>query len=158
LHVGYIGDFDKITFTTPDFVGEGQVILRDGGNHNEVKGVRTGLAMNEDRLWYQAACAVHCEDENGVIYTPGSDFQFVDKVIRWVGNAPNSGTFYTLKYTAYLEWIAYNTPMARFDNARNLAQKVLLRKKHVAFHTGSTADTAAKRKVEQDVLTTRSKI
>jgi len=158
MTIGPIGDFDKITLTYADFVGDGQNIMRGAAQHNENTGKPLGLLPTEDRLWYQPAAAVWCEDDNNVVYTQGSDFTLQDHTIRWVGNQPAKGTFYTLKYTAYLEWIVYNTPLLRMDNNRSLAQRVMLRKKHVAFSTGSRADTPAKRAEEQDRITTRAKI
>jgi hypothetical protein len=158
LHAGRIGDFDRITFTYSEFVGDGQIIMRNAAHSGENKDRRIGVAKNEDRLWYQADCAIWCEDDNHVLYVQNEDFVLEGKVIRWIGKKPNNGVFYTLKYTAFLEWIVYNTPLARIDQTRNLAQRVLIRKKHVAFHTGSFADTPVKRQEEQDRLTTRVKI
>ncbi len=155
LNVGRITDFDKITFTFSESIGDGQVIFRGAAHHNENQGLRIGVAEDEDRLWYQGDEAIWCEDDNGVVYSQGADFILEDKVIRWIGTRPANGVFYTLKYTAFLEWIVYNTPLGRVDNNRSLAQKVIIRKKHVAFSTGSFADTPAKRQEEQERLTTR---
>lgn len=158
LNAGVFTDFDRITFCQPTPISDGQIIMRGAAHHNENQTLEFGVEVNEDRLWYQGACAIWCEDDDGVIYTQGTDFILEKRIIRWVGNQPNKGVFYTLKYTAYLEWIVYNTPLARVDNGRSLAQRVLIRKKHVAFHTGSFAGTPAERVEEQDRLTTRVKI
>jgi hypothetical protein len=155
---GAVGDFDKVTFTTSAFVGEGQVIFRQGAFQNENNSLSMGLARNEDQLWYYADCAIWCEDQNGVVYSQGSDFVFDKKVIRWIGNSPNPGIFYTIKYKAFLEWIAYSTPMARIDVGRTLGQRVILRKKHVAYSTGSSAETPLDRQIEQQAFTTRTKV
>lgn len=158
LNAGPVSDFDRITFTTSSFIGDGQVIMRGAASHNENQSLNIGVEDSEDRLWYMGDCSLWCEDSNGVVYEQGADFILKDKVIQWVGTQPNKGTFYTLKYTAFLEWIVYNTPLDRIDNSRSLAQKVIIRKKHVAFATGSKADTPTKRKEEEDRLTTRVKI
>ncbi len=158
LNIGRIADFDRITFTKSESIGDGQVIMRGAAHHNENQDKNIGVAEDEDRLWYQGDCALWCEDENGVLYTQNEDYVLEDKIIRWIGKQPDKRTFYTLKYTAFLEWIVYNTPLSRVDNARSLGQKVLIRKKHVAFHTGSQADTPVKRQEEQTRLTTRVKI
>lgn len=155
---GFVGDFDKVTFTYADSIGDGQVIMRGAATYGENADRLTHTQRDEDRLWYQAADALWCEDENQVVYTPNVDFVLEDKRITWIGAKPAVGVFYTLKYTAYLEWIVYNTPLLRMDNNRSLLQRVLLRKKHVAFTTGSPADTPAKRKDEQESLTIRAKI
>jgi len=158
LSIGRIGDFDRITFTHSETIGDGQIIFRGAAQYNENQGLRTDLTVAEDRLYYLGDCAIWCEDENGVAYFQNADFVLEDKVIRWIGERPAIGIFYTLKYTAFLEWIVYNTPLERVDVGRSLAQKVVIRKKHVAFATGSFADTPAKRQTEQNSLTTRVKI
>lgn len=160
LNSPILTDFDRVTFTQCSPISDGQVILRGAALHNQNQLIEFGLAPNEDQLWYQGACALWCEDSNGVIYDQNTDFVLADKVIRWVpgGKSPDTGTFYTLKYTAYLEWIVYNTPMSRIDDGRSLAQKVILRKKHVAFFTANEANTPAKRAEEQTRLTTRTKL
>ena len=154
-----VGDFDKITFLKSDFVGDGQVILRNAANIGENKGKNLGVSVTEDRLWYQAECAVWCEDAKGVVYSQGTDFVLEDRMIRWIGNKPNNGAFYTIKYRAYLEWIAYNTPLARRDQGRTLGQKVPIRKKHIAFSSGNiNLDTPSKRQEDQATFTTRVKL
>jgi hypothetical protein len=158
LNIGILADFDKVTLTKSSPVGDGQVIMRGRGTRAENADRSTNLTDDEDRLWYHGDCAIWCEDENQVIYDQGADFVISGRVVRWLDKRPDVGTFYTLKYTAFLEWIVYNTPMARIDNSRSLGQKVVLRKKHVAFSTGSDADTPAKRQEEQNRLTTRVKI
>lgn len=158
LNAGRVSDFDRITFTHSVSVGDGQIIMRGAAQHNENQGLRIGVTVDEDRLYYMGDCAIWCEDATGGVYVQNADFVLEDKVIRWIGERPNKGTFYTLKYTAFLEWIVYNTPFTRIDNNRSLAQKVVLKKKHVAFSTGSFADTPAKRQEEQETFTTRAKI
>lgn len=155
LRVGPLSDFDRVTFLYPDFVGAGQVIKRNAAGLSDLGNWRLDLNPNEDRLYYQAACALWCEDENNVVYQQEADFKLEDKVIKWVGNTPADGVFYTLKYNAYLEWIVYNTPHLRIDRNRSLAQRVLIRKKHVAFSNGSFADTPAKREAEQEAVTSQ---
>jgi len=158
LDIDPLSDFDKITFLHDNTVGEGQVILRNAANLGENATRTTGVSRSEDRLWYQAACSYWCEDENGVVYSQDTDFILKDRLIRWIGNKPADGIFYTLKYSAYLEWIIYNTPLQRIDRDRSLGQRVLIRKKHVALSVGSPADTVEKRIEEQETLTTRVKI
>lgn len=158
FEAGLISDFDKITFLAAVPLHEGQVILRNAANIKENKMLETDLTPDEDRLWYMADCALWCEDYNGVIYEQNVDFVLEDRKIRWMGNRPNDKVLYTLKYIGFPEWIVYNTPMARVDRDRSLAQKVVLQKKHVAFNTGSFNDTPVKRQADQVIFTTRSKI
>lgn len=151
-----IGDFDRITMLNSVPISEGQVIVRGAGDTGYNKVLDTRLVPTEDRLWYLADQAIHCEDSEGVVYTQNVDFELVDKVVRWIGNKPKKGNVYTLKYTAFLEWITYASPFERFDRNRSLAQRVLLRKKHVYLANGSPADTAVKRKQEEDVFTLKT--
>jgi hypothetical protein len=118
-------DFDKITFTWPENVSDGQVIIR-----GESIDTRLGLADNEDFLHYHGAQAIYCEDEYGREYKEGSDFYFKDKKIVWT-NPPEDKTRYTIKYKAYLEWIVYDSPMSRRDRDIDLGFRVVLRKKHL---------------------------
>lgn len=153
-----IHDFDKITFTHAQSVNDGQVILRGAAHLGNNKQLETDLETNEDRLWYLADNTIWCEDENGVLYRQDADFKFVGKKIRWIGNAPKVGVSYSIKYMAYLEWMAFASPMERIDHGTNLAPKVMLRKKHVWFSTGSPAETPAERQEEQTNFTSRVKV
>jgi hypothetical protein len=145
LDAGRISDFDRITMTYPAPVDDGQQIMRNVANLGENQSKNLGMAADEDKMWYQANEAIWCEDENGIRYIQGSDFAFVEKKIKWIGNRPDDGTWYTIKYTAFLSWISYITQQTRFDQARNLAPKVVLKKEHVAFGN-EKASTPAERK------------
>lgn len=153
-----IADFDKITLLVPQNLNEGQVIMRGAAHMEENAQIPTDLATNEDRLWYVADTSVWCEDEDGVVYVQNGDFVFESKKIRWVGSQPAVGKLYTIKYTGYPEWIVYAQPFLRFDRGRSLGRKVLLRKKHVHFNTGSQAATPAERAEEADEFTSGVKI
>lgn len=158
LRAGLITDFDKITICGPSPVNEGQVIRRAGHTFEDNAQYVTDLADNEDRLWYRPACSIWCEDENGVVYTEGSDFDFSAKKIVWGGSQPEPGVLFTVKYTAYLEWVAYSTPFARIDNGRSLGQRALIRKKHVTYTTDSPLDSPSHREQKEVDFTTRTKI
>ncbi len=155
FNVGLISDFDRITMLNAVPISEGQIIIRNVANMGDNQLLKFNLAPTEDRLWYLPEMALHCEDQNGVVYSQGIDFVLADKVIRWIGSKPKNGTAYTLKYTAFLEFIAYSSPFNRFDRNRTLAQKVLLKKKHVLIQKGSLADTPAKRAEEEFVFTSK---
>ena len=53
-------DFDRITFTWPEPLGDGQIIVRGASAERDSK-----LAPNEDLLHYAGAQLIHCEDSNG---------------------------------------------------------------------------------------------
>lgn len=153
-----ISDFDRITFQFPVPLSEGQTIIRNAHNLERNGMLQNVPSSDSDRLWYLPSCAIWCEDIDGVVYTEHADFTLGEKKITWVGNKPADGVVYTLKYQAYLEWIAYNTPLPRIDRNRSLAQRVTLRKKHVFFNDGSSAKTPAERCTEEREFTTQLKI
>lgn len=158
LSADTISDFDKLTLLYPVDVNAGQVIMRGAAGLEENKLFVTDLEADEDRLWYEAVCAIWCEDINGVLYTENMDFKFEDHKIRWIGSAPDVGTLYTIKYEAYLEWVVYAQGMTRIDRCRTLGQQVLLRKKHVAFLTNDANDSVDTRASAELDFTTRTKI
>ncbi len=158
LDAATLYDFDRITFLYPVPVGDGQIIMRNGARLADNGLLPLGLEANEDRLWYEAACVIWCEDENGRIYQQNTDFNVSGKTLTWTGGKPRDGVFYTVKYNAYLEWIIYASPMTRFDRARTLGQRVLLRKVHVAQQNGFDFDTAAKRQQQELEFTTKTTV
>lgn len=153
LREGPIADFDRITFLYPSPTSDGQVIMRNAANLGDNAMLNLGLASNEDRLWYYAACVHWCEDENGVVYSQGIDFNVCEKVLTWVGNRPVDGVNYTVKYDAYIEWICYGSPMTRFDVDRSIGQRVMLRKLHVAAQNDYQFNTVAKREAQATTFT-----
>jgi len=120
-------DFDKITFTWPENVNDGQVIVR--GAEADLQHV--ALQTNEDRLHYKGAKSIHVEDEDGVVYYQDSDFYFEGRKLVWL-NSPTKNKRYSVKYMAYLEWIVFTSPMSRRDKDASLGYRVVLRKKHIA--------------------------
>lgn len=154
----FIGDFDKVTFQFPEPVNEGQVILRGAAGMDENAQIQTDLEDNEDRLWYVAETAIWCEDEEGHVYNQDVDFEFESRKIRWIGNTPDKGSLYTIKYWGIPEWIVYAHPFIRVDRDRSLGSRVLIRKKHVAFLTGNQAATPAEREAEASAFTKETKI
>jgi len=151
-----IGDFDRITFTHPQPLNEGQIIVRGEGTKGDDRSYPLGLQTNEDRLFYQAAKALHCEDEFGKVYKEGVDFELKGRVICWDDSSIPINTRYVLKYEGYLEWIAFVGPFERRDRAEDLGQKVLLRKRHVAVTTQHnlklTAEDKAKLGLDENAI------
>jgi len=142
-----IHEYDRITFTWPQTVDEGQVLVR-GNEYRRFKergGTHT-LEENEDLLFYSAANALHVEDEDGNEYFEDADFVFDGKIIRWLGNKPIIRKRYVVKYEAYFEWIAITPPLERRDKGRNLGPRIFLRKVH-AFKSADdpNQDTAEER-------------
>ncbi len=153
-----LGDFDRITIHHPVPVGSGQTIVRNAANMGVNHMLSTGLTPEQDRLWYIPACITYCMDQEGTTYEQGTDFSVDGKLITWVGNKPADGMIYTVKYLAYLEWIVFTSPFTRFDNARSLGQKVLLRKAHTAFINAHPVDSPIKRADEAMNFSVRTTI
>jgi hypothetical protein len=125
---------DLVTFTWPQPIGDGQVLVRGAAAVNDNQTRKTGLADNEDRLWYSAISSIYCEDEDGHVYSSTADFELNgSKILKWVGSQPLKGRAYTLKYNAYLEWVAFMPPDVRRDQDRDLGTRVAIRKRHVAL-------------------------
>ncbi len=141
-----IGMSDKITATWPQVIDDGIVIIRGAASTGENTNLKNSLAIDEDRLWYEPASAIWCEDDQGNTYTEGSDFTLgPGRIIKWVGNQPALKQAYTFKYNGYFEWIVFANPQERIDrNGDDLGQAVMLRKKHVVSvnsePTGSDSD------------------
>lgn len=117
-----VSEGDKIIFTWPLPYGQGDALVRGTGA--------------SDRLYYAAAQGMACIDEDKVFYYPDADYRFDGKTIVWdwtgkTGKKPATGKRYTVKYMAYLEWLAFVPPVTRISNGADMGEKVLLRKKHV---------------------------
>lgn len=130
-----IGAYDKITALWEQPLDDGHVLIRGAATEYENKNLQTGLKPNQDRLWYEPATAIWCEDDKGVVYSVNGDFVLgPGKIINWVGNRPVVGQRYTIKYTAYFEWIAFQPPQERRDRDNvDLGQLVFLRRRHLAL-------------------------
>jgi len=119
-----VSEGDKITFTWPLPFGQGDPLVR-------------GIVAT-DSLYYEAVRSIYCIDERRTTYKEGIDFKFSGKNIvwSWTGKDPNgtkppAGTRYTIKYLAYLEWIAFVPPVTRISNGSDIGAKVMLRMKHM---------------------------
>lgn len=130
-----IGAWDKLTATWTQPLDDGHVLVRGAGTDSENKGLETYLTDDEDRLWYEPGEPIWCEDEDGIVYAGGADFVLgPGKIIKWIGRRPVARKRYTIKYTAYFEWIAFQPPQERHDRGnRDLGQLVFLRKRHISF-------------------------
>ena len=106
---------------------EGQLVTRGAG-----------LA---DTLWYDIGEVQHCLYIDPIAkdlteYTRDVDFTAEGKVVSWLGdNRPAQGKRYSIKYTAYFEWIVFLPPTLRVERGTNLGQRVVLRKRHIALGT-----------------------
>lgn len=134
-----IGAWDRITKTWPEPLDDGHVLVRGAATAFENKGLQTFLKPNQDRLWYEPAESIWCEDEDGVVYSADADFVLgPGKIITWVGRKPEDAKRYTIKYQAYFEYIVFQPSLERRDRDNvNLGQLVFLRRRHVALINAS---------------------
>jgi len=134
---------DLITFTWSEPISDGQTITRGAAAMGDNQSRKTGLEDDEDRLWYNAESSIYCEDEDGNVYSSGSNFVLNgSKIIKWAGG-PAKGKSYTIKYNAYHEWVVFVPPDIRRDHGRDLGTRVAIRKRHVAMINTSAAASAA---------------
>jgi hypothetical protein len=140
-----VGAFDKLTATWPQPLDDGHVLVRGAGYNIRSEGIQTFLEENEDRLWYEPATSIWCEDEDGVVYHENADFQLgPGRIIRWIGAAPLMGKRFTIKYNAYCEWIVFQPPTDRIDRGgTSLGELLRIRKKHVVHINPSPYAIAA---------------
>ena len=120
----HITEGDKIIFTWPLPYGKGDVLVRGIGNY--------------DTLYYEAVSGIICIDDTKVRYQEDTDYKLDGKKIVWnwtgkpvTGKKPSAGHQYTVKYTAYIEWIAFVPPVERINSGADIGSKVMLRKKHL---------------------------
>lgn len=123
---------DRFTFPWEEPLADGQVIMRGAASINDNSARKIGLEQSEDKLWYCAIRSIYCEDSDGNVYSSGADFVLDgSKIIKWIGASPRLGQSYTIKYTAYPEWIAFMPPDLRQDRGRDLGSRVGLRRRHI---------------------------
>lgn len=131
---GYVvSAFDRITFTWPEVVDDGQTLIRGAAQLNDNAGRKLNLEENEDLLYYHAIDGIYCEDIDGTVYKEGDYELDGSRIIRWIGKRPTLGKAYTIKYAAYTEWIVFMPPAKRRDRDRDLGSRIGLRKRHVAL-------------------------
>jgi hypothetical protein len=119
-----VSEGDKITLQKPMPFGSGDALSR---------GVEA-----YDLLFYEGVTGIFCMDEKRTIYRDGIDYRLNGKKIEWQwagkpaeGKAPAFSVRYTVKYRAYIDWIAFFPPMERFSHGTDMGSKVLLRKLHL---------------------------
>lgn len=119
-----VSEGDKIIFTWPLPFGQGQAVVRGTGD--------------TDDLYYEAVRGMVCIDENRQFYHQNFDYKLVGKTIVWqwdgkdaASKKPAAGVRYSVKYEAYIEWLAFVPPVTRISHGQDMGNKVMLRKKHL---------------------------
>ena len=131
-----ISDFDRITIGMP-MPFEGQIIVR--GQESSLSPRPSDLESNEDYLYWESGRheAIWLEDEDGKTYRVG-EYLLKGRRIAWSGTAgPAVGKSYSIKYEIYPEYIAFVTPIDRWDRSRELGQRVMLRRSTLDTNPGN---------------------
>lgn len=83
----------------------------------------------------QVCESVNPETNEVTAYTLGTHFVVSGNTLSWIDGQPqpDPDTFYVVRYTALLQWVAFLPPSDRYDAGRSIGQKVLLRKRHIAL-------------------------
>lgn len=135
-HAREISNADRITLTVP-FPVDSQLIVR--GKEAAFSPRSSDLRASEDYLYWEAGDegAMWVEDEDGVTYTLGQ-YRLIGRKIRWIGGfGPAVGKKYTIKYRAFIEFLAWNGPFETFDRGRQVGQRLLLRKAVLSLNPGN---------------------
>ena len=135
-HARIISNFDRVTLCAP-YPVEGQRIVR--GKNTAFSPRPPDLADNEDLLYWESGDeeAMWLEDVNGRVYQLG-EYELVGRRIRWIGGfGPPIGTGYSIRYRAYVEFIAWTGPTQIWDNKREVGRRVLLRRAVVESNPGN---------------------
>jgi len=67
-------------------------------------------------------------------FVEGTDFSISGRNLTWISsNSPDSGQYYSIKYTAQFEYICFIPPQPRYEKGTPLSQHVLLRPRHAAY-------------------------
>jgi hypothetical protein len=123
-----ISDFDKIQMQWADGIPyEGQLVTRSTGS--------------TDTLNYAILDVISCiqtDPVTGNVTEFKKDIDFTinttnpSNTITWItGRGPVSGTVYSIKYKALVDWICFAPPQPRRERGTNLGQRVIMRKKHL---------------------------
>jgi len=151
--VPQVSDFDKLTFTWPLPLDDGQVIVRKKSYQREIEKYGTPfLEQDEDRIFYEGVNTIHCEDEHGIEYYQEADFIFNGKRLKWIGNKPARNVRYVIKYEAFIEWIVSSPPLQRIDHGVNIGPRIILQKRHVALLSEDVREKTAAQDAEETAV------
>lgn len=119
-----VSDYDKIQIHWHEGVPyEGQLIRRSYEDFDTANYIITDII---DCL------SVDPSTGESTIYKVDEDFTFSGTKITWISdNKPAENDFYSIKYSATVDWICFAPPQPRRERGTNLGQKVIMKKKHL---------------------------
>lgn len=96
-----------------------------------------------DYLTYEAKQVYTCFSIDPVTqlettYVQGTDFTVSGRELTWLPKTgggfkgPQARQKYSVKYSAEFDWIAFVTPMTRYDGEESIGMRAILRKRHLA--------------------------
>lgn len=97
------------------------------------------IVRGTDTLRYSPAQITSVQQHNPhtgqVIIYSAAEYHIDGMRLVWQsGHGPPSGTAYSVRYEAIIDWIVYpGVTLPRIDRGTGLGQRVLLRKRHLAF-------------------------
>lgn len=105
--------------------------------------VRRGLGPQDPLQWPPEVVqrCLRVDPATGAVedYVPGVDFVVQDDALLWQGpHQPPAGARYSIRYTARLEYVVWTPPFVRFERGTSLGQRVLLRKRQLAWRQYTT--------------------
>ena len=77
--------------------------------------------------------AIDPQDQVVAEYVLGTDFTITGRSLTWLpSKGPEPRQKYSLKYHAIFDWVAFVSPMQRFDAHTDIGPRAMLRKYHMA--------------------------
>ena len=133
----FVKDYDLIRLT----IGSGEPYEGDVIQRGKL-GVIAGNA-NSDLLSWEVVEVERCFSINPqtqvvVDYAEGVDFTISGRVITWSNNLL-LGAIYSIRYTCLYDWIAYVSPVERFERNISLGQKALLKRRAAVLPASALA-------------------
>ncbi len=125
-----LSDYDKIQLTWVEGIPyEGELLIR--GTTTTDTTLYTILQVEPD-----GCITVDPSTGSVTTYQANLDFSFAGNVITWglSSNQPSTGSVYSFKYAALIDWIAFVPPQPRRERGTSFGQKVILKKKHSVFN------------------------
>lgn len=102
--------------------------------------IQRSVDSADDLLPHTVKDLQYCESQDPdtdeiTSYTRGTDFTITGNVLTWLDGQPQPApeSYYSIRYTALLQWIIFLPPQDRYDGGVSIGQKAILRLRHIAF-------------------------
>jgi hypothetical protein len=123
----FVKDYDLIRLTVGSGEPyEGDVIQR--GKLGAIAGNASADLLTWEVVTVERCFSVNPQTQVVVDYINGVDFSINGRLITWQNNLA-LGTIYSIRYTCLYDWIAYVSPVERFERNISLGQRALLKRR-----------------------------